>query len=115
MTIAGKRFPIWLIIAYVLALSAILAWPLVAFSSIFMFDDPQAAHLTSTYVTAGAMVAYPILPIAAVIGSYIAQRRESGRLAGVLAGIALLPFIALFALVVVLPIVQILRALVTPY
>ncbi len=93
MKIAGKIFPIWLVIAYVLAVGSILAWPCVAFGSAFAFDDPAAANNPSTYTFVGIVLAYPVLPVAGVLGSYFAFRSERRRLAYSLAGLALIPFV----------------------
>ncbi len=95
MNIAGKKMPAWLIIAYVVALSAICAWPLIAYFSAFLFDAPNAASQPGTYVTMGIMLGYPILPILGVIGSFFAARGDRGRLAIGLAALALLPFVAI--------------------
>lgn len=93
MKIAGKVFPIWLIIAYVLALGAILAWPCAAFGSAFAFDAPGSANNPNTYRIVGIVLAYPVLPVVGVIGSYFSFRGERKKLAYALVGVALIPFV----------------------
>lgn len=93
MRIAGRVFPIWLIIAYVLALGAILAWPCVFFGSAFAFDDPRAANNPSTFTIVGIVLAYPVLPLVGVLGSYFGFRGQRKKLAYILAGVALVPFL----------------------
>ncbi len=92
MKIAGRVFPIWLIIAYVLALGSILAWPCAAFGSAFAFDAPGSANDPNTYTMVGIVLAYPILPILGVLGSYLSFRGDRRKLAYILAGVALIPF-----------------------
>ncbi len=101
MNIAGKKLPVWLIIAYVVALSAICAWPLIAYFSAFLFDAPNAASQPGTYLSMGIMLGYPILPILGVIGSFFANRGGRRRLTIGLAALALLPFAAIALLLAV--------------
>ena len=100
MRIAGRQYPVWLILAYVAALLAICAWPIFAFSSLFLFDAPGAAQQTGPYVFAGILVLYPIIPILGVPGSFFAYRGEHKRLAYALAGIALLPTALILVLLI---------------
>ncbi len=99
MQIGRTRFPVWLIVAYVLALAAILAWPLVAFGSAFAFDSPMTpAQTQSTEVAVVAVLAYPIIPLVGVLASFFARRGGRNRLAWGFAGFALIP-LALLALI----------------
>lgn len=91
MHVLGKQIPVWLVIVYVLALLAVVAWPCMAFTSIFAFDSPSAAQQSSTYLYVGIALLYPIVPIAGVLGSFFAYRGQHKHLAYVLAAIALLP------------------------
>jgi hypothetical protein len=92
VTIAGTRIPIWLVIVYLLSLAAILAWPFVAFTSVFAFDAPGSSEQTRTWVIVGIMWLYPILPLAGVLSSFLALKRGRKPLAYILAGLAALPF-----------------------
>lgn len=91
MRLFGRQFPIWLIILYVLALSAVLLWPCVAFGSMFAFDSPTT-NVPSTMRIVGIVLAYPLLPIGGVIGSYFGYRAAHHRLAYGLVALALVPF-----------------------
>lgn len=113
MNLFGTRFPTWLFVLYLLALSAILAWPCVAFGSAFAFDDP-ATNVPNTMRIVGIVLAYPLLPIAAVIGSYFTYRAAKKALAYGLAALALLPFAALFLMIAWSSIMNVLYALRPP-
>ncbi len=100
MQIRGTRFPIWLVLMYILALGAILAWPCVAFGSAFMFDAPMtAAQTQSTEMGVVAVLAYPIMPIGGVLGSFLAWRAGRKRLGVGLAVFALVPAVAFILIV----------------
>jgi hypothetical protein len=100
MLIAGTRIPVWLAIVYILSLIAILAWPFTAFLSIFAFDTLVAAWTSVAYLYVGVALGYPVLPLAGVLCSFLAYKRDRKKLAYVLAGLAVVPF-ALMALGVV--------------
>ncbi len=91
MRLFGRQFPVWLVILYVLALSAVLLWPCVAFGSAFAFDSP-GTNVPSTLRIVGIVLAYPLLSIGGVIGSYLAYRAARHRLAYGLVALALVPF-----------------------
>ena len=91
MHIAGRQYTVWLILAWIAALLAICAWPIMAFSSVFAFDSPTATQYAGTYVLVGFLVFYPIIPIAGVLGSFFAYRGQRRGLAYGLAAIAVLP------------------------
>ncbi len=92
MQIGRTHFPAGLVVAYVLALVAICAWPLVAFGSAFAFDAPMtAAQTQSTEVTVMLVLGYPAIPLLGVLGSFLARRAGRIRLAWVLAAFALIP------------------------
>ncbi len=88
------KFPIWLIILYALALLALVAWPFVAFMAAFAFDAPGSAQDPAVWRTVGAVLAYPLLPIVGVPGSYFAYRAGRKTLAYVSLGAGLLPVLA---------------------
>jgi cytochrome bd-type quinol oxidase subunit 2 len=92
MTIAGTRIRLWLVMVYLLSLAAILAWPFVAFTSIFAFDAPGSSEQTSTWVIVAIMWLYPVLPLAGVLSSFLALKGGRKPLAYALAGLAALPF-----------------------
>jgi len=54
-----KDLPKWIIYLNYGSLLGILPWPLVAFGSIFMFDNPK--NINTTYLEVGLIVCYPIL------------------------------------------------------
>ncbi len=96
MKLFGTRLPAWLVTLYILALSAILAWPCVAFGSAFAFDDP-ATNVPSTLRVVEIILAYPLLPLGGVIGSVLAYRAAHRRVAYGLTALALLPFVFFLA------------------
>ncbi len=98
----ASRFPVWLIVVYVLALATILAWPFVAFMSVFAFDAPGSAQNPAIYATVGLILAYPLLPLVGVSGSFVAYRKAAKPLAYVLAGIGSLPLAVLVFLLLTL-------------
>ncbi len=100
ISIEKPKFPAWLIVIYVLALLTILAWPLVAFMSIFAFDAPASAQNPGVWAGVITVLAYPLLPLVGVPGSFFAFRRDHRRLSYTLAGIGSIPLvIAVIALV----------------
>jgi hypothetical protein len=100
LQIAGTRIPIWLIIVYAVALAAVLAWPITAFTSIFAFDDPYTSNNPGTYTAVAVAVCWPVVPLAGVLASFLTYRGKRTVLAYVLAGIAALPA-ATFALILI--------------
>ncbi len=85
------RIPGWLIAAYVLALAAILAWPIVAFGSIFAFDAPGSAQNPGVWAGVITVLSYPVLPLIGVPASFFAYRAGRSKLAYLLAGIGGIP------------------------
>lgn len=94
-TAAKPRIPVWLIIAYILSLLTILAWPLVAFMSVFAFDAPGSAEDPAVWNTVIAVLSYPLLPLVGVPGSFFAYRGSRKALSYVLTGIAAIPLVIL--------------------
>lgn len=97
---AATRIPVWLIILYVLALATILAWPFIAFMSVFAFDEPGSAQNPAIWRNIGIILSYPVLPIAGVAGSFLAYRKASRKLAYVLAGVGALRLAAFIFLLI---------------
>ncbi len=97
---AAVRVPVWLIVVYVLALATILAWPCIAYMSVFAFDAPGSAQNPAVWSTVILVLAYPLLPIIGVIASFITYRKGLRKPAYVLAGIGALPLVALLAFIV---------------
>ncbi len=96
----ARRLPAWLIVLYVMALLTILGWPIVAFASIFAFDAPGSAQNPGVWATVITLLAYPLIPLVFIPGSFFAFRRDHRRLAYTLAGIGSIPLlIAIIALV----------------
>ncbi len=100
MQTAARRLPAWLVIVYVLALATLLAWPFVAFMSVFAFDAPGSAQNPAVWSAVGIVLAYPLLPIIGVIASFITYRKGWRKPAYVLAGIGALPLVVLLAFIV---------------
>ena len=94
MQAVKPRFPIWLIILYILALATILLWPFVAFMSVFAFDAPGSAQNPAVWTGVTAVLSYPLLPLIGVGGSFFAYRRGWKTLAYILAGVGALPLLA---------------------
>ncbi len=95
--------PIGLIIVYILAGATILLWPLVGFMSAFAFDAPGSTQNPSIYRTVAAILAYPLLPLVGVPGSFLAYRKGHNKLAYILVCIGALPIIAvLLALIAIM-------------
>jgi hypothetical protein len=84
------RIPIWLIIVYVFAL---LAWPFVAFMSVFAFDAPGSVQDPAIWATVIAVLSYPLLPLIGIPGSFFAFRRDHRRLAYALTAVGAIPFV----------------------
>lgn len=85
--------PVWLIVVYVLALLTVLAWPLVAFMSVFAFDAPGSAQNPAVWAGVITVLAYPLLPLVGIPGSFFAFRRDHRRLSYTLAGIGSIPLL----------------------
>ncbi len=95
MKIFGTRFPIWLVAVYVVSLLAIAIWPFTALTSAMVFDAPGSSNIPSNWVGFWVLVCWPVLPVAAVLISFFAYKREHKALAYVLAAVAALPAITL--------------------
>lgn len=94
------RPPVWLIVVYVLALLTVLAWPFVAFMSVFAFDAPGSAQNPSIWATVIAVLSYPLLPLVGIPGSFFAFRRGHRRLAYLLAAVGAIPFVIAVAAII---------------
>lgn len=103
MNIAGARIPVWMLLLYIAALIAVLAWPIMAFMSVFAFDAPGSSSNPQTYVAVGLLLCYPILPVGGVLGSYLTYRKQHKLPAYILAGVALLPSALLLIVLVIMP------------
>ncbi len=105
MNIAGKRFPIWLVLVYILSLLIIVAWPLTAFSSLFMFDAPGSANSATSWSMAGFLTCYPLLTLGGVLSSYLLYRRDKRVPSLVLAAIGAIPAVVFGLVFTIMPIV----------
>ncbi len=95
MQTARPRVPIWLVILYILALATILAWPFIAFMSVFAFDAPGSSQDPAVWTGVITVLAYPLLPLIGVLGSFLAYRSGRKILSYILAGLGALPLVAL--------------------
>ncbi|HTP01490.1 MAG TPA: hypothetical protein VMJ64_08960 [Anaerolineales bacterium] len=95
MQTARPRVPVWLIVVYVLALGTVLLWPFVAFMSVFAFDAPGSAEDPAVWRGVVAVLAYPLLPVLGILGSYFAYRGGRKALSYILAVVGALPLLAL--------------------
>jgi ABC-type dipeptide/oligopeptide/nickel transport system permease subunit len=87
--------PAWLIILNILSLASLVAWPFVAFMSIFAFDAPGSADNPAVWTGVIAVLSYPVLPIAGASASFVTYRRGRRVASYVLAGIAAVPLIVI--------------------
>jgi hypothetical protein len=111
MKIAGTRLPLWLTIGYILALLPVLAWPCIAPMAAFAFDSPGSTQNPGAYVMAASVVLYPLIPLVAVPISFFIYRGGHKPPSYILAGIGLLPFIAILLLLVAVPLAGLLSGL----
>jgi len=79
---------IWMIISQVITLGSLLIWLLAAGLSVMAFDSGES---TEAWAFVIAVWSYPIIPIALVIGAWIAYRKQRNMLAAVLSGISFTP------------------------
>jgi hypothetical protein len=84
---------IWMIVSQALMVLSLVIWLLVAGLSVMAFDSGVSAEAWAFVITVWS---YPIIPIALVIGSWIAYRRRRNTLAAVLSGLSFAPPILLF-------------------
>jgi hypothetical protein len=95
MQTVKPRVPAWLIVVYILALATILAWPFIAFMSVFAFDAPGSAENPAVWTGVILVLAYPLLPLVGVPGSFFAYRKNLKKLAYVLLVIGGVPLVIL--------------------
>ncbi len=91
MQTARPRVPVWLIVIYVLALATLLAWPFVAFMSIFAFDAPGSTNNPAVWSGVILVLSYPLLPLIGVPGSFFAYRKGWRVPSYILAGLGAVP------------------------
>ena len=113
--VAGTRIPSWIVVAYAVALSVIIAWPCMFGLSFMAFDRPDSNSTSMPYIFVACVGLYPLLPLAAVTGSFLAYKRAHKRLAYVLMAVSLLPFAALVLFIVSTPIMMIISILIGTY
>jgi hypothetical protein len=90
---AKPRIPAWLIIVYILSLLTILGWPLMAFMSVFAFDAPGSAQDPRVWTGVTLLLAYPVLPLVGVIGSFFTYRARHARAAYLLVAMGAIPLV----------------------
>ena len=96
------RLPVWLVIAYILSLLTLAAWPFVAFMSVFAFDAPGTAQGPAVWSMVITVLAYPLLPLIGVPASFFSYRANHKMLGYILAGIAAIPLAILVVILIVL-------------
>ena len=79
---------IWMILSQFLALGSLLIWLLAAGLSVMAFDSGESREAWTLVI---AVWSYPIIPIALVIGAWIAYAKRRNVLAGVLSGLSFTP------------------------
>src|SRR5512139_3615600 len=100
MQVTRPRLPIWLVILYILALATILAWPFIAFMSAFAFDAPGSSQDSAVWTGVITVLAYPLLPLIGVLGSFLAYRSGRKTLSYILAAVGALPLVALILILI---------------
>jgi hypothetical protein len=83
-----KGLVIWLIISQLLTVASLFIWLLAAGLSVMAFDSGVTQEAWNVVI---AVWAYPLFPLALVIGAWIAFARRKNRLAAILSGISFLP------------------------
>ena len=84
---------IWLIVSQLLAVASLLIWLLIAGLSVMAFDQGSTPEAWTFVI---AVWSYPIIPVALVIGAWIAYARRRNVLAGILSGLSFAPPVLLY-------------------
>ena len=79
---------IWLIISQLLAVGTLLIWLVAAGFAVMAFDGGET---TEAWIFVIAVWSYPILPLAMVIGAWIAFAKRKNKVAAVLSGLSFAP------------------------
>lgn len=97
-TAASNRTPsriglrIWLVVSQLATVALFLPWFVAAMMSFMAFD---AGVSTSAVVFVVAVWMYPLLPLVCIILAWVAFNKERNRLAAILSGVPLLPWVIL--------------------
>jgi hypothetical protein len=79
---------IWLIVSQLLALGSLFFWVVMAGLSVMAFDSGVTQEAWNIVIAAWA---YPIFPLAMVIGAWIAFAKRKNKLAAILSGLSFAP------------------------
>ena len=79
---------VWMILSQLLTLGSLLIWLLAAGLSVMAFDSGESAAAWSLVIVVWA---YPIIPLALVIGAWISFAKHKNKLAAILSGISFTP------------------------
>jgi hypothetical protein len=89
---------IWMIISQLLMLGTLVIWLVIAGLSVMAFDSGNTAEAWTIVILVWS---YPILPIALIIGAWIAYAKRKNILAVVLSGLSFGPPVLCLLLIVV--------------
>jgi hypothetical protein len=87
-----------MILSQLLAVASLVIWLVMAGLSVMAFDQGSTPEAWTFVI---AVWSYPLFPLAIIIGSWIAYRRQKNVLAGILSGLSFAPPILLIAFIAI--------------